>query len=273
MSCTVVAFNAHPDDETLLMAGTLAALADRGHRILLVTATDGAQGLAAEEYTEDGGLGRRRLGELAASGRALGVSGVHHLGYAGSGSGGPVPDDPPGTQRLVRAPVEEAAGRLADLLRRESADVLISYDQAGGYGHRDHVVVHHVGRRAAELAGTTRLLEATVPREPLLRALRGIERVRPFPHGFRAADWAHAYTPGAEITDRVDVRAYLGAKRAAMRAHATQASGTADSGARTLAAVLKLPRPVYRAIFGREFFVDPAAPPGTRRTDPLEGLS
>ena len=53
-----------------------------------------------------------------------------------------------------RADVEEAARRLADILEEEQADVLTIYDEWGVYGHPDHVQVHRVGARAAELAGT-----------------------------------------------------------------------------------------------------------------------
>ena len=69
----------------------------------------------------------------------------------------------PGQVRFTRAPLEEAAERLAAILRTERADLLISYDANGGYGHRDHVRVHEVGARAAVIAGTPRVLEATVP--------------------------------------------------------------------------------------------------------------
>jgi hypothetical protein len=67
---------------------------------------------------------------------------------------------------------EEAAGQLAALLRQEHADVLLSYDPNGGYGHRDHVKVHQVGKRAAELAGVATVLEATLPRELVERLAR-----------------------------------------------------------------------------------------------------
>ena len=65
----------------------------------------------------------------------------------------PIPTRP-GRVRFVRADPEEAAERLAAILREEQADVLLTYDANGGYGHRDHVKVHEVGARAAEIAGT-----------------------------------------------------------------------------------------------------------------------
>ena len=74
MSPTIVAFHAHPDDEALLTAGTMARASAEGHRVVLVLATDGGAGLAAEELRRDGSLGRRRLEEARESSAALGVA-------------------------------------------------------------------------------------------------------------------------------------------------------------------------------------------------------
>ncbi len=280
MSPTIVAFHAHPDDEALLTAGTMARAAAAGHRVVLVLATDGGAGLAADELRRDGGLGERRLEEARRSSVSLGVARVEWLGYADSGSGAEPEPDVPGVTRFTRAPLEEAAERLAAVLRTERADLLLSYDANGGYGHRDHVRVHEVAARAAEIAGTPRVLEATVPRDTIVRAVRAIGRVYRFPDEFDPTSFERAFSARSEITHRVNVRRYAGAKRAAMRAHASQATGGgaasagpgAQTGDRTLAAFLRIPRPVYDLVFGREWFRDPALPPGHPvRTDIFEG--
>ena len=280
MSPTIVAFHAHPDDEALLTAGTMARAAAQGHRVVLVLATDGGAGLAADELRDDGGLGARRLEEARRSSAALGVARVEWLGYADSGSGAEPEPDVPGVTRFCRAPVEEAAERLAAVLRTERADLLLSYDANGGYGHRDHVRVHQVAARAAEIAGTPRVLEATVPRDTIVRAVRAIGRVYRFPQEFDPSSFERAFSARADITHRVNVRRFAGAKRASMRAHASQATGGGaasageggQTGDRTLAAFLRIPRPVYDLVFGREWFRDPALPPGGPvRTDIFEG--
>lgn len=259
MGQTLVAFHAHPDDEALLTSGTMARAAAEGHRVVLVVATDGGLGLAASQLSEN--LGERRMGELQASAQALGTSRVETLGYADSGLGPDTPPDPPGRVRFVRADPEEAAQRLADLLREESADVLLTYDANGGYGHRDHILVHQVGARAAELAGTPKVLQATVPRDLLVRAIHLAQRIYRFPPDFDGASFERAYSPSSAVTHRIGVRRYASHKRAAMRAHASQA--TADGGAdRTLAAFLRIPRPLFDLVFGREWFVDASRPPG-----------
>ncbi|MBO0820510.1 MAG: PIG-L family deacetylase, partial [Nocardiopsaceae bacterium] len=147
---TVIVFHAHPDDEVLLTGGTIAMLAAQGHRVVVVMACDGA-------VTAPNG----RLDEFRVSAGVLGAARAEYLGYADSGHGALLYPDPPGRVRFVRADPDEAAARLAALIREEDASLLLSYDARGGYGHRDHVKVHEVGTRAAELTGV-RVLEATV---------------------------------------------------------------------------------------------------------------
>lgn len=273
---TVVAVNAHPDDEAILMGGTLARMSAEGHRVILVTATDGGAGpTAATGGTRSDSassalhrdLGARRLNELHASAAALGAAEVIDLGYADSGMG---PADLPAQgerQRLHTVPIEMAAGRVANIVTSRSAKLVIGYDSAGGYGHRDHVHIHHIVRRAVQLSSedrtaaqhsgvafgaAPRLIEATAPREPILRALEALARLRLL-GGFDPQEWARAFTPRAQITHRVDVRNHLCAKRAALAAHASQAA--IDS---TLARVLALPGPLFTWLLGREFFIEPA---------------
>jgi LmbE family N-acetylglucosaminyl deacetylase len=264
MGRTLVAFHAHPDDEALLTSGTMARAAAEGNRVVLVVATDGGLGLASSDFVgaSDTKLGSVRMAELRVSARALGTARVETLGYADSGLGPETPPDPPDRVRFVRADPEEAAERLAAILREERADVLLTYDANGGYGHRDHVKVHHVGARAAELAGTPCVLQATVPRDLLLRGIRLAAKVYRFPPEFEPSSFERAYSASAVVTHRIDVRRYASQKRASMRAHASQSS--ADGGAdRTLAAFLRIPRPLFDLVFGREWFVDAARPAGS----------
>jgi LmbE family N-acetylglucosaminyl deacetylase len=261
---TLVSFHAHPDDEALLTGGTLAKAAAAGHRVVLVTATGGGEGLAAARLGSGDELARRRVEELHRAAAALGVESVRLLGYADSGMDGKAPGD-----TFVRADPEAAAARLAAVLRSLDADVLTTYDAAGGYGHPDHVKVHAVGRLAATMAGTPVVLEATIDRDLLRRALR-MMRLCGAGRRLPVLPLAEAYTPRAQLTHRVDVRAQAGAKHAAMRAHVSQATADAgDDADRTLAFLLRLPAPVFRAVLGREWFVQVGLSPAGRLLDDI----
>ncbi len=244
MSHTLLAFHAHPDDEAILTGGTLARAAAEGHRVVLVTATDGALGLTTPRYA--GRLAQVRAQELRSSAAELGVARVVQLGYADSGLGPELFDDPPGQVRFVRADPAEAAQRLAEILREEDVEVLLSYDANGGYGHPDHVRVHEVGAAAARLAGTPRVLEAAV--SPRVAAVMKPRHVR--------------LGPVAPVTHVIDVRRYAAQKRRAIRAHRSQLE-RAGVVPRNLDLLTRLPAWAFTRAVGTERFADPSAPPGT----------
>ena len=242
-----MSFHAHPDDESLLTGGALAGWAARGHRVVIVTATAGEAGLSALHDGDD--LARRRLAELDEAAARLGAARVVCLGFADSGFRGS-----PARDAFSRHDVESAARRLAAVLEEEGADVLTTYDQAGGYGHPDHVQVHRVGAAAAARAGTPRVLEATVEREALVRAARWLRVLPGLPPEFRPRVLADAYSPRSALTHCIDVRDQLSAKRAAMCAHSSQRGGGLRP--RSLDLYLRLPPPVFAKVFGREWFVE-----------------
>ncbi len=250
---TVVFVHAHPDDEALLTSGTMARLSSAGHRVVLVMATDGAAGLVSDEVAASDDIAEIRLAELEASGRALGVARFHQLGYADSGLEGEA-NVAAGQLRFADADPHIIAGQLVEILEAESADVLIGYDRSGGYGHPDHIQVHRATRLASEIYSFAPLLEATLPREPMLKVVKLIHAQRwavPALGGLDVETWETAYTPRASLDYRVDVRPFLKQKRASLAAHASQA--TADDGPRTLSALLKLPKPVFRWVLGHEY--------------------
>jgi hypothetical protein len=129
------------------------------------------------------------------------------------------------------------------------------------------VQVHRVGTRAAQLAGTPVVLEATVDRRALLRILRAVYWLPGVPRDFRPARFAAAFAEPERLTHRVDVRKFIAHKRAAMAAHASQAG--ADTGRRTLAILLKLPRPLFRAVLGHEWYVGHGRAPSRPLADDI----
>ena len=248
---TVVAFHAHPDDEVLLTGGTIARLAADGHRVIVVVACDGDMWAGPDQG--------RRLAELRASAAILGAGRVVHLGYADSGHGPVLYEDPPGRTRFARADLGEAAGKLAALLTQEHADLLLSYDPQGGYGHRDHVRVHQVGTQAARLAGV-RVVEATVPRELAARAARLLLVLR-LVRRHRLDEIRGYGMPQSVITHRIDVRRQAAQKQAALAAHRTPVSGS-GRGARLFRLLVRSPLPVFRVVCGTEWFAEPGGRTG-----------
>ena len=245
--------HAHPDDEALLTGGTMAKLHAQGHRVVLVTATDGAAGLASQDVTASGDLASIRGEELAKSCQALGVDVWRGLGYADSGLDGKA-EIPADATRFADVLPEDAAAKLYEIADETGAQVVIGYDQSGGYGHPDHVQVHNVVRTLVKAHPELVGLEATAPREPLLRLVKVIYACRfvvPALGGLDMQTWRSAFTPRAELAYRVDVSGYLRQKRAALGAHASQATG--DDGPRTISALLKLPKWLFKRVLGHEF--------------------
>lgn len=226
---------------------------------MLVVCTDGAEGLAAE-VARGRDLAALRRAELEASANALGVSAVYWLGYGDSGLDAEVVPQPDAPTPLVYAPREPVVAKLAQILRDEAAAVVIGYDPNGGYGHPDHIAVHEIVYEAAAVAGVPRILEATLPRDQLVR---WAHRLRPVHAVIRAFDptlFDDAFTPLHQITHVVDVRDLVDVKRASLRAHASQTHG--GSVPRTVAMLLRLPRPLYARWFGHEYYVERGAQSG-----------
>ena len=263
---TLVAFHAHPDDESIQTGGTMAKAAREGHRVVLVLATRGEHGEVAEGFLSEGEtLGERRTAETARSAEILGVARVEFLDYLDSGMIDTPENDLPGS--FWRAPVEEAATKLADILREEQADALTIYDSDGAYGHPDHIQVHRVGVRAAELAGTPRVLEATMNRDHLRELIRvGVEAgAIPADEVPDLSEGSTFGRPESVITTRVDVRDLIGVKRASMAAHASQISETSF--------FLQMPEEAFAGSFGWEWFIRrDVTPSGEMDDDILAGL-
>ena len=252
---TLVCFHAHPDDESIATGGTMAKAAADGTRVVLVIATRGEVGEVADGFLDPGeALAERRVVETQASADVLGVARVEFLGYVDSGMMGEPTNDVP--ECFWQADVDEAAERLARILREESADVLTVYDANGNYGHPDHIQVHRVGLRAAELAGTPRVFEATMNREFLLRQIQEAALAMPddMPEGEVPSEEeiAQLGSAEAEITHGIDVGDFTEVKRDSMRAHASQIPP--DSF------FLSMPEEVFRGSFGTEWYIEHGRP-------------
>jgi LmbE family N-acetylglucosaminyl deacetylase len=234
----------------------MAKAAAAGHRVTLVLATRGELGEVVPDVLDHGEqLGLRRLDETYRSAEILGVQRVEFLGYVDSGMMGEPTNDHPAC--FWQADVDHAARRLAVILEEEQADVLVHYDEIGGYGHPDHIQVNRVGRRAGELARTPRRYMATMNRDFIRDLIRqrieagGEEFGEDGPPDVDRDDFGQ---PASVITHCIDVSGYATAKRDSMRAHASQ---IADDHF-----FLALPDEAFAVSFGQEWFIDEDAASG-----------
>lgn len=248
---TLVFFHAHPDDEAIATGGSMAKASADGHRVVLVIATKGELGERPDDLGT-GDLATRRVEETHRAAEILGIHRVEFLGYHDSGMAGD--DANEADVAFWNADVDEAAQRLAGLLNEEQADVLTYYDANGGYGHPDHIQVHRVGARAAELAGTEAVFESTMDRDYILElATQRQDLLEDFAEEPPNLDEIKTLgMPGAEITTRVDVNEVIAQKRAAMAAHASQISENSW--------FLSLPEDIFPLMFGTEWYVQRKAP-------------
>jgi N-acetyl-1-D-myo-inositol-2-amino-2-deoxy-alpha-D-glucopyranoside deacetylase len=255
--------HAHPDDESIGTGATMAKYAAEGARVTLVTCTLGELGEIIPpdlRHLFPDELGQHRIVELDRACAALGVEDHRFLGgegrYRDSGMMGlPDNDDP---RCFWRANVDEAADALAGIIDEVSADVLVTYDANGFYGHPDHIQAHRVTRRAHELTGGTAKLYATaMPRSVLARAVE-----LPAESWFMTYPDLSASVPDDQVTTEIDATKYLDAKRAAMRAHETQITVDGDYFA--------LSNDLGQRILAAEYYTQlagPRAPGGPRASE------
>lgn len=258
----LLAFHAHPDDESLAMGGTLARYADAGEHVVVVTATGGEVGEIHnhdDPETLQPRLGEMRRAELEAAAEVLGLSALELLGYRDSGMMGT--DDNANPDCFWQADFMDAVGRLVRLIRKHRPEVMTAYDPYGGYGHPDHIQVHRIGTAAffgaadvgrfppeegEEPWQPSKLYWSTWPRE---RARR-VRRMAVLSGDLSPEEGERepgAGTRDEDITTRLDVREWFDRKWEAVLAHHTQIGP--ESWFRTL------DDEVRRDGFGQETFI------------------
>jgi LmbE family N-acetylglucosaminyl deacetylase len=174
---TLMAVHAHPDDEVISTGGVLARYAGEGVRTVVVTCTDGSQGFAhgnilpGEPGHDRDEVAKIRKEELERSCAALGVGHLEMLGYRDSGMAGWDGNRDP--DAFCNVPVDEGAARVAALIEQYQPQVVLTYDDNGGYGHPDHIQAHRVAMAAVDrLAGPAGPAGATGPTKVYFTARR-----------------------------------------------------------------------------------------------------
>ncbi len=247
---TLLFLHAHPDDEAILTAATLAKAASLGLRTIVVYGTHGDAG----ETTADLGgetLGRRRTMEAELACSRLGVAQVEWLGYADSGMAGTATNANPAA--FCNAAVPDVVDRLVALLAGETVTAVVGYDRNGTYGHPDHLQIHRVAQSLAARLNPPWLLEATFNREQIAALPESDGKLDP---GFASVE--------AELTHFVQGEAWFQAKMEAVKCHDSQAPRNRRSGT-------KRGIDAWRARFGTEWYVQHRAPT-SHQPDPLFAL-
>ena len=237
MAGGVLAVFAHPDDESLLAGGVLAACAAAGRRVAVVSMTRGERGpTELPELVGRLALGDVREAELLVAARALGVSSAECLDY---------PDG-----ELADVDEAQAAQALALLLEREQPEVVISFSDEGLYWHPDHLAVSRFLNAALDLPGSggaqPSLYGATWP-EGHANRLVSLMRARGLTTDLWGLEPDAFGAPPDSITNSLDVRQFLPAKLGALRAYASQIGPSH--------LLSTLPDDLAEEFLGREYFV------------------
>ena len=251
---TLMAVHAHPDDESSSTGGVLAKYSAEGIRTVVVTCTNGEFGDAPGQLKpgQDGhdtdSVAKIRLAELEVACEHLGVSDLEVLGYHDSGM--PEWDYKDRPDVFSNVPLATVADRIAGLIDRYRPQVVVTYDDNGGYQHPDHLHASRAAVAAVRSTGIPAKLYLTAMRrsgwQEVWEALRaeGVD-VPDFsdmdPEMQRMMDEAER-----RITTTVDIRPVLDRKGDALRAHASQIEESWFS---------KIPPDVVARVFGYETFI------------------
>ena len=230
--------HAHPDDETINNGVTMAKYAALGAQVTLVTCTRGEEGevlvneLANLASDKDDKLGEHREIELKDAMDELGIKDFRFLGapskkWRDSGMMGTPANDRDDV--FWQADLDEASNELVKVILETKPQVLITYDEFGGYGHPDHIKAHRVAMRAAELAANqgwqvNKIYWNTMPRSVIQMGIEKMKEVGSDFFGAESADDLPFAKPDELVSTVVNAPEYVPAKLAAMKAHATQIS-------------------------------------------------
>ena len=228
--------HAHPDDETINNGVTMAKYAKDGAQVTLVTCTRGEEGevlvaeLAGLASDKDDKLGQHREIELKDAMAHLGIADFRFLGapnkkWRDSGMMGMPQNDR--TDVFWQSDLDESANELVKIILEIKPQVLITYDEFGGYGHPDHIKAHRVAMRAAEIAETKgwkieKIYWNTMPRSVIQMGIEKMKEVGSDFFGAESVDDLPFAKPDELVTSVVHASEFVPQKLAAMKAHATQ---------------------------------------------------
>lgn len=163
----LIAF-AHPDDESFGLGGLIAKYVAQGIDVYLICATDGDVGTVEPKYLEGyNSIRELRLAELDCAATTLGFKEVFKFGYKDSGMMGSTTCDDEGCLWYASQHQPEAlTRRVVDVIRKVRPQVVITFNEYGGYGHPDHIAIQRATTEAFTLAGDSSYLSEASPYQP-----------------------------------------------------------------------------------------------------------
>lgn len=228
--------HAHPDDETINNGITMAKYAQEGAKVTLVTCTRGEEGeVLVEELgnlasNRDDKLGEHREIELKNAMKLLGIEDYRFLGapdkkWRDSGMIGTPQNER--SDVFWQANLEEVAQQLVKVILETKPQVLITYDEFGGYGHPDHIKANQVAMKAADLAATqgwkiSKIYWNTMPRSVIQNGIEKMKEVGSSFFGAESADDLPFAKPDELVSTVIRGVEFVPQKLEAMKAHATQ---------------------------------------------------
>lgn len=230
--------HAHPDDETINNGVTMAKYVAAGAKVTLITCTRGEEGevlvseLAHLASNQTDQLGQERIKELSLAMSKLGVTDHRFLGepevvWRDSGMMGSKQNQR--SDVFWNADLNVAAQKLLKIILEIKPQVMITYDEIGGYGHPDHIKAHLVAMRAAELADAAgwsiqKIYWNTMPKSVLAQGIAKMKEIGSDFFGTDNVDDLPFAKPDELVTSLVSAPEFVDRKMAAMAAHATQIS-------------------------------------------------
>lgn len=231
MSKRALFVHAHPDDETINNGATMAQMVDDGVAVTLITCTRGEEGevlvpeLSYLASNAEDKLGTHRITELANAMKELGVKDHRFLGeYRDSGMMGTPQNEHPNC--FWRADIEEAAKKLASVIDEVKPQVMVTYDENGGYGHPDHIQTHRVAMRAAEIANwqIRKIYWNIMPKSVVQKGMDAMKAQGSDFFGAENVDDLPFVKDDSFVSAVIHAPGQVDKKMAAMKAHATQIS-------------------------------------------------
>src|SRR5437764_4755322 len=231
---------AHPDDEGVI-GGALLHYSMSGVETGLICATRGEVGeIADPALATPENLGQVREGEMRAAAQVLGLHSLWFLDYRDSGMAGTLENEDPGS--FAQASALDVVSKLVAIIRQFRPQVMVTFDETGGYGHPDHIAIYRHTTSAFHAAAdavqypelgaayaVSKLYYGAFPRS-IIREMGEWMKSQNYQGSFSRLDPEKLGMPDERISVRLDVEPWRATKDRSWSMHRTQANSGPNLG-------------------------------------------